>query len=385
MALFADSFDYEKFLRRYWQQRPLLIRSSGKFVDPIDPQHLAGLACEAQVESRLVRRRGKSTWSLQHGPLTASDFTRLGRQDWTLLVQAVDLWWPPLQAILQDFRFLPSWRIDDVMVSFATRGGGVGPHFDYYDVFLIQGQGSRRWQLGARCDDQTPLRQNTDLKLLQEFAAQQEYILTPGDMLYVPPGISHHGVSLDDSLCYSVGFRAPSTQEMLQGFSDRVADQFSPDQRFVDTIKTPVPHSGELTPEMLQTSYGAMLKALGNKQQFMDWLGSYSTMPKYPELLSPRGKALSETGFQQALDRGQDLTRNPLSRFAFAKAGKSLMLYVDGECFPCSMRSAALVKQLCNPACTSLVLSAAQRRNKSLLELLLTLVNQGSLKLKHGR
>lgn len=142
--MFRDAASAQRFLRRHWQRKPLLLRQAFPgFRDPLSPEELAGLACEQEVESRLVFTE-PATWRLRQGPFAETDFTSLPERDWTLLVQAVDHWVPEVKALLQSVPFLPSWRVDDVMVSYATPGGGVGPHFDYYDVFLVQGQGSRR-------------------------------------------------------------------------------------------------------------------------------------------------------------------------------------------------------------------------------------------------
>src|SRR5688500_10960091 len=204
-----------QFLRDYWQKKPLLIRNGfPDFVDPISPEELAGLACEDDVEARLVFTR-KNTWKLDTGPFSERHFTTLPSRNWTLLVQAVDQWVPEVKAMLEHVNFIPSWRVDDVMVSYATPNGGVGPHFDYYDVFLVQGQGSRLWKTGQRCTSLDISRTSSGLKLLADFHTEQEWLLETGDVLYVPPGVAHWGTSRDNSLCYSLGFRAPSVGEMV--------------------------------------------------------------------------------------------------------------------------------------------------------------------------
>ena len=231
--MILEEFDRDEFLRRHWQRKPLLIRHSGDpFTDPIDADELAGLACEETIESRIVTRRANDSWQVSHGPFDADTFSGLGEKDWTLLVQAVDQVDPDVARLKSHFEFLPGWRIDDVMVSYACAGGGVGPHFDYYDVFLIQGLGRRHWRIGERCDSNTPLRENTELRLIKEFTSVREVVLEPGDILYLPPRYAHQGTSLDDSLCYSVGFRAPSFAELLQGYVDQICDSLSEDQRF---------------------------------------------------------------------------------------------------------------------------------------------------------
>src|SRR5690606_1072476 len=186
--------------------------------DPLSPEELAGLACESFVESRLVSR-SNDDWRMRNGPFRERDFLKLPERDWTLLVQAVDQWLPEVRKLLRHVDFLPSWRVDDVMISYATPGGGVGPHFDYYDVFLVQGLGSRVWKLGQWCTAADELRSESGLKLLRHFETRAEYTLHPGDVLYVPPGLAHWGTSIDNSLCYSLGFRAPSVAELLMDYS----------------------------------------------------------------------------------------------------------------------------------------------------------------------
>ena len=195
----------DAFLQRYWQQKPLLIRHAlANYRSPISGDELAGLALESEVESRLVESQG-GDWTLKHGPFTEEDFLGLPEEDWTLLVQGVDLWVPEVQALLSQFAFLPPWRLDDVMVSFACPGGSVGPHFDQYDVFLLQVEGQRRWQIGAACSSETPMRDDSPLRILKEFEAEEEWVLEPGDMLYLPPGVAHWGVAETECLTFSIG------------------------------------------------------------------------------------------------------------------------------------------------------------------------------------
>ena len=212
-----QNFDIDLFLREHWQKKPMLIRNAlPDWCNPLDPEDLAGLACEEEIESRLIIRKDES-WKLEHGPFTEKRFGKLGKKPWTLLVQAVDHFVPEVAALIAPFRFVPNWRIDDVMVSYASDQGGVGPHFDQYDVFLVQGLGRRRWQIGPVCDAQTPLLPHDDIRLLASFEATDEWVLEPGDILYVPPGFAHDGVALgDDCMTYTIGFRSPSRNELIE-------------------------------------------------------------------------------------------------------------------------------------------------------------------------
>lgn len=210
-----------EFLSRYWQKQPLLMRQAATGLAHPDPELLAGLTLEEQVESRLVTGSGQGPWNLQHGPFTEQDFQVLPRENWTLLVQSVDHFLTEVSLLLDHFDFLPGWRLEDIMISYAARGGSVGPHFDRYDVFLVQAHGRRRWQIGPRCDHDTPLQPNDQLRLLAEMPVEEEHVLEPGDVLYLPPGIAHWGIAEDsDCVTWSVGFRAPSPTDVL----DRLAD-----------------------------------------------------------------------------------------------------------------------------------------------------------------
>ena len=209
-----------KFLQEYWQKKPLLIRSAfPDFVSPIEPEDLAGLACEEMALSRIVAHdRERDAWTLRTGPFTEEEFPGMPDHDWTLLVQDVDKWDVDVRGILGHFEFLPRWRIDDVMVSFAATGGSVGAHVDQYDVFLLQAQGHRHWQIDANPNPPTSFRDDVELKLLREFTPSHDWVLGPGDMLYLPPGVPHHGVAEDACLTFSIGMRAPSAAELLGDF-----------------------------------------------------------------------------------------------------------------------------------------------------------------------
>jgi 50S ribosomal protein L16 3-hydroxylase len=236
------------FLRDHWQKQPLLIRGLwAAWSNPLEPDELAGLACEESVESRLIRQ-SDGALVMEHGPFAESRFGKLGDAPWTLLVNAVDHHVPDVSALIDTFRFIPNWRIDDVMVSYAVDQGGVGPHFDQYDVFLVQGLGRRKWQIGGLCDDTTELLPHDDLRLLAKFEPVQEWILEPGDVLYVPPGIAHNGVAIgDDCMTYSIGFRAPSRDELLAQWAEHLVEQAEGDHRYADPALTLQSNPGEIT------------------------------------------------------------------------------------------------------------------------------------------
>lgn len=234
-VLNQHAFNPVEFIRRYWQQQPVLIRQAFVgFQDPISADELAGLSMEPGVDSRLVSCVN-GNWDLQHGPI--NDFSNLGDRDWSLLVQAVNEHYPPAQELLRAFRFLPDWRIDDLMVSYSTPGGGVGPHLDQYDVFIIQGTGERRWQVGAQGNYSSHC-PHPDLKQVTGFSPIIDEVLQPGDMLYIPAGFPHAGETLQEALNFSVGLRAPSQAELISALADHALEHDALNQRFRDEQAT---------------------------------------------------------------------------------------------------------------------------------------------------
>ncbi|MFU8764693.1 MAG: cupin domain-containing protein [Haliea sp.] len=244
------ALDQAEFLARYWQREPLLLRAAVPgFVPPLTAEELAGLAMEPEVEARIAECRGDpasaAAWHLEHGPFPASAFDR--RHPWTLLVQGVDELVDEVAALRSLAGFIPGWRLDDIMVSYASDGGGIGPHYDLYDVFLLQGEGERIWRIGQRCDDATALLPHPDLKLLAEFDCEAEFTLRCGDVLYIPPGVAHWGVSRGDSTCFSIGFRAPRMADLLSRWVDTRLEQIPPSLLLRDPGREPATAPGEIS------------------------------------------------------------------------------------------------------------------------------------------
>ncbi|GIV58605.1 MAG: cupin [Rhodothermaceae bacterium] len=318
------------FLREYWQKKPLLIRGAlPGFTSPIRPNDLAALACDDDVEARLVLEQGGAyPWELRLGPFTPDDFRSLPPSHWTLLVQEVDRHVPAVAELRDRFRFLPNWRIDDVMVSFATEGGGVGPHIDNYDVFLIQGLGRRRWRIGHEPVLEEHLVPDLDVRILADFAPDAEWVLEPGDLLYLPPRIAHEGVALEPCMTFSVGFRAPSHAELVAGFlEDRLAS-LDPNLRYGDPDLTPPIHPGMIGPEA-RAYVRNVLRALVRDDDALDaWFGRFITTlkrgPAYDVYLDDEeaGDTEAEAPIQPeevvtVLRAGGRLRRRALSELAF--------------------------------------------------------------------
>ncbi|MBL4582125.1 MAG: cupin domain-containing protein [Gammaproteobacteria bacterium] len=378
----SPDFDSKEFLAQYWQKKPVLLpKLIPNFQDSLAPEELAGLACEELVESRLITEFEAGKWQVRHGPFEDSDFTQLPESNWTLLVQAVDQWVEDVADIKTLFNFLPSWRIDDIMISFAAQGGSVGPHYDYFDVFLLQGQGERSWKVGERCDSDVALIPSEELSLLQNFKATMEFNLTAGDALYIPPRFAHWGTATSDSLCYSIGFRAPSMAEMIEGFSDFIIKDQDPAQRYEDSDKQTELRGAEIKPELLEDSYRQLTERLAEKQQFASWFGCHVSQPKYPELIQPLDEALSSEDFAALLADGVRLTKNPSSRFAFMEASAEgcVLLFVDGAMVSFSMKQLSNIVAFCEAADIVPGTSSDLLTDPEIVELLRQLLNQGSL------
>ena len=280
------SLTSKEFLHSYWQRQPLLVRAAlPDYTSPVSPDELAGLATEEDIESRIVIEEGANgRWALQHGPFDAGTFAALPETHWTLLVQAVDLWVPECKKLLNRFDFLPPWRLDDLMVSYAPPGGSVGPHFDQYDVFLLQVEGTRRWQLGGVCDANTKLARGTELKIVDDFAVQEDWLLEPGDMLYLPPNIAHWGVAESASLTFSVGFRSPSLSDMLGDLAVELAARGGVDH-YRDPPLLPRMAEEKIDPAFVAQAKQQLITLIDDDALIADWLARYMTAPKYPELV----------------------------------------------------------------------------------------------------
>ncbi len=266
-----------QFMQTYWQKKPLVIRAAVPGMQPLVPRdELFAMAANEAVESRLIERKN-DVWSFDHGPVVKPP--PLKRKDWTLLVQGVDLHHDGVHGLLQQFRFCPDARLDDVMISYASAGGGVGPHFDSYDVFLLQASGRRRWRIGAQKD--LSLRDDVPLKILANFTPTQEFDLNPGDMLYLPPRYAHDGVALDnDCQTYSIGFRAPSTEELARELMHRVADEIEDESLYTDRAQAATAQPGAIPAELQNFAAHAVTKALQDGTLMQQILGEYLTEPK---------------------------------------------------------------------------------------------------------
>lgn len=328
----AASFDAGAFMRRHWQKKPLLVRGAFAGLDAfVDLPALRALAMREDVESRLISRH-KRRWQVVHGPLAAEDFTALSQRDWTLLVQDVQHHAPIAWALLRQFAFIPDARLDDLMISYAVAGGGVGPHYDSYDVFLIQAHGRRAWRIASKFDRRT--RRDVPLKMIAPFAAEDEWVLEPGDMLYLPPGIAHEGIALDACMTLSVGFRAPRSYELALAYLQELgaAYEFGAMLRDPDLQATRAPARIDAS---LIARYQALLRALDWRfADFPDFLGKYLTEPKAHVEFEPPETPLSIRVFRSRAAKGLLLggnTRLLYRNDRFYINGESVRLRVDAK------------------------------------------------------
>ncbi|MFG3454090.1 cupin domain-containing protein [Pseudomonas knackmussii] len=367
-----------EFLRDYWQKKPLLIRQAiPSFESPVSPDELAGLSLEEEVESRLVIEQGESPWELRRGPFGEDTYQNLPERDWTLLVQAVDQLVPEVAELVEHFRFLPNWRIDDVMVSFAAPGGGVGPHFDNYDVFLLQAHGQRRWRVGQMCDRDSPMLQHADLRILADFEATDEWVLEPGDMLYLPPRLAHFGTAENACMTYSLGFRAPSAAEVLTHFTDFLA-QFLPDEeRYSDADLVPVEDPHQIQSDALDRLRAMLAEHMGDERLLLTWFGQFMTEPRYPERV--QGPEIEEQDLVAALNDGAILIRNLSARLAWSEVDIGLLLFASGQSrlLPAHLRE--LLKLVCSAEALHEENLAAWLDDEDGRNLIWQLVKQGSL------
>jgi 50S ribosomal protein L16 3-hydroxylase len=282
----------QQFLRDYWQKKPLLIRQAFPgFGEALTPDELAGLACEEDAQSRLVlESRGK--WQLENGPFGEERFSRLPKKGWSLLVQGVNHFLPEGAELLQKFDFIPTARLDDLMVSYAPDGGGVGPHFDSYDVFLLQGYGQRLWRVSEQ--DDMELVAGAPLRILENFHTSQEWLLEPGDMLYLPPRLAHWGIAVGPCMTWSVGFRAPSAQELGTQFLAHLQEHICLEGMYADPDLKLQAHPSEISAQMIDR-VEAMLQAIRwSKGDVAHFLGEYLTEPKAHIVFTPPRRMAQE-------------------------------------------------------------------------------------------
>jgi 50S ribosomal protein L16 3-hydroxylase len=327
-----------EFLRDYWQKKPLLIRRAfPEFKGLLDPQELQDLACLEDAQARLVQQT-RGNFKLAHGPFEREKLWKL-RGQWTVLVQGVNHFLPEGTELLKHFSFIPHTRLDDLMVSYAPKGGGVGPHFDAYDVFLLQGLGHRRWQISTQ-EDRT-LIEGAPLRILKDFRVEQEWVLEAGDMLYLPPHCAHNGIAEDDCMTYSIGFRTPTYQELGEQFMVYLQDRIEVEGVYADPELELQSHPSEISDAMLDKVADAIERIRWDKEDIANFLGCYLSEPKPHIYFESPEPALAEGKFRQAVARqGASLG---LKTQMLCRGGT---VFMNGEAEPVDAGFYAVLRQL---------------------------------------
>ena len=326
-------------MRRYWQREPLLFRGAFPgFQDPLAAREVLALAGSPDAQSRLVRKRGRR-WTLEHGPFSAARLKQLPRRDWTVLVQDTNHFSGRADRLLSRFDFVPHARIDDVMVSYAVPGGTVGPHVDSYDVFLLQGSGRRRWQVSRQSD--RAFVPGLPLKILERFVPEAEWVLEPGDMLYLPPNVSHYGVAESECLTWSIGFRAPANEEIARGFLDFLHDDIDLPGQYRDPGAAPAAHAGEIPARMLEEFTRTLERIRWSPSKVRTFAGRFLSEPKAHVFFEPPARPLTAARFaREAARRGLALDRR--SRFLFSGS----MFFMNGEAAKADASAARALRRL---------------------------------------
>ena len=340
-----------RFLREHWQRKPLLVRGALDMRDPFTPEALAGLACEDGVDSRIVREGGGvRPWQVIWGPHPPARFAALPARGWTLLVQECNRHVPAVALVLEQFAFIPNVRVDDVMVSYATPGGSVGPHLDSYDVFLVQGMGQRRWRYAMRPTRAARYVAGLDLRILETFRFDADDVLGPGDLLYLPPGFAHQGVAVTPCLTYSIGFRAPSFGEMWKDFAAHTAGapQGRGAQLLADPPLVPAANPGAIPPALLARARKAIRAMDGDDDTIDRWFAASATRLAPGHTLEAPQRAPTERTIVARLARGDAVARSEEGRWAFLPRPRGgMLLYVGGEELEVGRAAASLARRLC--------------------------------------
>lgn len=337
----------EQFLSEYWQKKPLLVRNAiPEIAGLLEPKDVMDLALEDDVTARLIKQKDKDAnqWTVKSSPLTKGDFQKMPKL-WTLLVQAVDHYSFDLSELWNKFPFIPQWRRDDIMVSYAPQGGSVGKHFDFYDVFLVQGHGHRRWQLGQMCDESTEFVAGQPLKLLPEIDVHFDEVLAPGDLLYVPPGLSHYGVAEDECLTYSFGFRMPNVADMIDSLGDTFSKFESLSNPFLDIQREKSSQIGEINQDELSYMREKLLAQLQNPHLLNDALMCLLSQPKYPENV-PENDEIGTGDIEAALEEGYFIKLEPASRLLYSTVEDELHFWANGESLSISTAFSSVLKKV---------------------------------------
>jgi 50S ribosomal protein L16 3-hydroxylase len=373
---YQTAFNQQDFMANYWQQRPCLLKQGMlDFVDPLSPEELAGLAMEADIQSRLVRCINQQ-WEAHLGPF--EDFALLGESHSSLLVQGVDHWHSEVAKLAAAFQFIPNWRFDDVMISYSTPKGGVGPHIDQYCVFIIQGEGKRHWRVGQK-QILKEFASHDKLKHCEDFVAEIDVVLENGDVLYIPPGCPHEGYALEPSMNYSIGFRAPNAKDLVTGFADYLLQHDTSSQRFADPRRQETAEFGRVAENDTLALNKLMQTLLNSPQASAHFLGEYLSDSSHSSdivVLSGSEDELVMSDLRQLMEQGAELKRTAGIKALYLDV-LPYELFVDGQSYAVPNCSWALAKNMCDSAALDSHSLRAFNEDKHQLDWLLELLNAG--------
>ena len=376
------NLDIDDFLKNYWQQKPLLIRKGlPKYQSPICAEELAGLACEDFIESRIItENKSKPKWSLENGPFTESHFTNLPKTHWTVLIQGLNKILPEFDDLLHEFNFIPSWRVDDLMASYAAPDGSVGPHIDQYDVFLLQASGKRKWMISSEIINEDNFEENIPLKIIKNFKAESEWTLEAGDILYLPANVAHYGIGLENCITFSIGFRAPSHTELLTAYIDDHIGEINEKLRYRDPQLSQNINSGEISEAAIDSIQKIFIEQFNNREKLADWFGEYITdyLNDHEDIESEK---LTFSEFIQRLKKLNYIRRTPTVRanYYFKHNEGQIAFYINGSKQKILPSTEKIIRLFCNQHIINYNDIKPYLEDKSAIEYLFHLYNNGYL------
>ena len=371
--MYQLTFSFEEFLAEFWQKKPTIIKGGFKnFVDPISPDELAGLAMEEEVDSRYIAQLA-DTWDVRHGPLTFDDTPE---DHWSFIVQAANHWHEGAAQLITPFRQLPGWLLDDLMISYSTPGGGVGPHIDQYDVFITQGSGKRHWRVGPKKDDYEEECRHPALRQIKGFDPIIDDILEPGDILYIPPGFPHDGYAIETSMSFSVGFRSPKKQELLSSFADFVIANDIGDVHYHNPALPARVNNGAILAEEAKDLENMMRSLLDDPQRLKQWMGEHLTQNRHELDVMPSEPPWQDNETYQFLEDGEAFKRIGGLR-AFYHPDQAHLVYINGEQYQLPPECADAAKLLCDEEQITYLQLGEQLDHPAFLAMLTQLINLG--------
>lgn len=371
--MYQLTFSFEEFLAEFWQKKPTIIKGGFKdFIDPISPDELAGLAMEEEIDSRYIAKHG-SEWDVRHGPLTFDD---VPEDNWSFIVQAVNHWHEGAARLVTPFRQLPNWLLDDLMISYSTPGGGVGPHIDQYDVFIIQGSGKRHWRVGPKKDDYEEEFGHPALRQIKGFEPIIDDMLEPGDILYIPPGFPHDGYAIETSMSFSVGFRSPKKQELLSSFADYVIANEIGDVHYHNPDLPARQNSGAILDDEFNAMETMMRSLLDHPEVMKAWLGEHLSNSRHELDIIAAEPVWENAEVHQFLKSGEALKRLGGLR-AFYYPEQPSVLFINGERFELPEECGEAAAQLCDAETVTQAQLGEMVDHPAFVDLIAQLINLG--------